>query len=182
MAIDHDCSSGAICESVDRGCSFAVMMQSAPHRDTRSIGLHTPKQIIVTLDPAYHQCAFIGLDLSRPYQRSATMVKDATADYPDKEMHADLDINIPNYASAVVTTNQVVEALSFHQSANAERFERLIVDSKGGAQEFRRYSMNPTPAPRPVVASQPTIRRLACAEIWAGNYWTAALLELRSPT
>ena len=90
------------------------MMQSAPHRDTRSSGLHTPKQIIVTLDPAYHQCAFIGLDLSRPYQRSATMVKDATADYPDKEMHAALDINIPNYASAVVTTNQVVEALSFH--------------------------------------------------------------------
>ena len=114
MAIDHDCGSGAICESVDRGSSFAVMMQSAPHRDTRSSGLHTPKQIIVTLDPAYHQCAFIGLDLSRPYQRSATMVKDATADYPDKEMHAALDINIPNYASAVVTTNQVIEALSFH--------------------------------------------------------------------
>ena len=35
-------------------------------------------------------------------------------DYPDKEMHAALDINIPNYASAVVTTNQVIEALSFH--------------------------------------------------------------------
>ncbi len=42
------------------------------------------------------------------------MVKDATADYSDEEMHAALDVNIPNYATAVVTTNEVVGALSFH--------------------------------------------------------------------
>jgi ureidoacrylate peracid hydrolase len=41
-----------------------------------------------------------------------TMVKDATADYSDKEMHAALDINIPNYASAIVTTNEIVESIS----------------------------------------------------------------------
>ena len=41
-----------------------------------------------------------------------TMVKDATADYSDEEMHAALDINIPNYASAIVTTNEVVDAIS----------------------------------------------------------------------
>jgi hypothetical protein len=29
------------------------------------------------------------------------VAKDATADYSDEEMHAALDINIPNYASAV---------------------------------------------------------------------------------
>jgi hypothetical protein len=27
-------------------------------------------------------------------------------------MHAALDINIPNYASAIVTTNEVVDAIS----------------------------------------------------------------------
>jgi ureidoacrylate peracid hydrolase len=43
-----------------------------------------------------------------------TVVKDATADYSDEEMHAALDVNIPNYANAIVTTNEVVEALSFH--------------------------------------------------------------------
>jgi nicotinamidase-related amidase len=43
----------------------------------------------------------------------ATMVKDATARFSDKEMHAALQINIPNYASAVVTTTEVVEAFSF---------------------------------------------------------------------
>jgi ureidoacrylate peracid hydrolase len=45
-----------------------------------------------------------------------TMVRHATADYSDKEMHAALDVNIPSYASAIVTTNQVVDALSSVQT------------------------------------------------------------------
>ena len=40
------------------------------------------------------------------------MVKDATADSSDEEMHAALDINIPNYASAIVTTNEIVDSIS----------------------------------------------------------------------
>jgi len=40
------------------------------------------------------------------------MVKDATADYSDEAMHAALDINIPNYANAIVTTAEVVDSLS----------------------------------------------------------------------
>ena len=40
------------------------------------------------------------------------MVKDATADYSDEEMHAALDVNIPNYASAVVSTNEIVDSIS----------------------------------------------------------------------
>lgn len=41
-----------------------------------------------------------------------TMVKDSTVSYSEEEMHAALDINIPNYASAIVTTNEVVGLLS----------------------------------------------------------------------
>ena len=41
-----------------------------------------------------------------------TVVKDATADYSDEEMHAALDVNIPNYATAVVTTREIVQAIS----------------------------------------------------------------------
>jgi ureidoacrylate peracid hydrolase len=41
-----------------------------------------------------------------------TMVKDATASYSDKEMHADLDVNIPNYATANVTTDEVVDSIA----------------------------------------------------------------------
>jgi hypothetical protein len=40
------------------------------------------------------------------------MAKDATADYSDVEMHAALDVNIPNYASPAVTTNEIVDAVS----------------------------------------------------------------------
>jgi nicotinamidase-related amidase len=40
-----------------------------------------------------------------------TMVKDATADYTDETMHAALHINIPNYANAIVSTNEVVDSL-----------------------------------------------------------------------
>jgi Isochorismatase family. len=41
-----------------------------------------------------------------------TMVKDATADYSEKEMHAALEVNIPNYASAIVTTDEIVTKIS----------------------------------------------------------------------
>ena len=45
-----------------------------------------------------------------------TVVRDATASYSDEEMHAALDINIPNYAGAIVTTDQVVDSLSSVQT------------------------------------------------------------------
>jgi len=41
-----------------------------------------------------------------------TVVKDATADYSDEMMHAALDINIPNYAGAIVTAKEVVGSIS----------------------------------------------------------------------
>ena len=47
------------------------------------------------------------------------MVKDATADYSDEEMHAALDVNIPNYASAIVTTDEIIDAI-FSLSAPAK--------------------------------------------------------------
>ena len=40
-----------------------------------------------------------------------TLVKDATADYSEEFMHAALITNLPNYASAVVTTQEVTDAL-----------------------------------------------------------------------
>jgi nicotinamidase-related amidase len=41
-----------------------------------------------------------------------TMVNDATADYSNEEMHAALDINIPNYASAIVAATDILDALT----------------------------------------------------------------------
>jgi isochorismate hydrolase len=39
-------------------------------------------------------------------------VKDATADYSEEMMHAALDINMPNYASAIVSTEEIVAAIA----------------------------------------------------------------------
>jgi nicotinamidase-related amidase len=41
-----------------------------------------------------------------------TLVRDATADYSEEFMHAALVTNLPNYASAIVTAEEVVESLS----------------------------------------------------------------------
>jgi isochorismate hydrolase len=49
------------------------------------------------------------------------MVKDATADYSEDHIHAALDINIPNYASAIVTTNEVIESISFLETLDKKR-------------------------------------------------------------
>ena len=43
-----------------------------------------------------------------------TVVKDATASYSDREMHAALEVNIPNYASAILTASEVVDAIAIH--------------------------------------------------------------------
>lgn len=41
-----------------------------------------------------------------------TVVKDAMASLTEEEMYASLEVNLPNYANAIVTTNEIVDALS----------------------------------------------------------------------
>jgi hypothetical protein len=41
-----------------------------------------------------------------------TVVKDATASCSDEHMHAALDINIANYATAIVSASQIVNPLA----------------------------------------------------------------------
>jgi nicotinamidase-related amidase len=72
-------------------------------------GIH---QLIVTGLIA-HTCVEATVRYAAELGYQVTMVKDATADYSDVEMHAALDVNIPNYATAIVTTNEIVEAISF---------------------------------------------------------------------
>jgi nicotinamidase-related amidase len=45
-----------------------------------------------------------------------TVIKDATADYSDEMMRAALDINLPNYASTIVSTEEIVASLSALQA------------------------------------------------------------------
>src|SRR5690242_4305548 len=59
-----------------------------------------------------HTCVEATVRYAAELGYEVTIIKDAMADYSDKEMHAALDINIPNYANAIVTTNEIVESIS----------------------------------------------------------------------
>ena len=59
-----------------------------------------------------HTCVEATIRFAAEFGYEVTMVKDATADYSDKEMQAALDVNIPNYASAIVTTDEIVQSIS----------------------------------------------------------------------
>jgi nicotinamidase-related amidase len=58
-----------------------------------------------------HTCVEATIRFAAELGYEVTLVKDATADYSDEEMHAALDVNIPNYASAVVTTDEVIDSI-----------------------------------------------------------------------
>lgn len=65
------------------------------------------RQLIV-MELIAHTCVEATGRYAAALGSEVTMVKDATADDSEEEIHAALDINIPNYASAIGITHQVV--------------------------------------------------------------------------
>ena len=59
-----------------------------------------------------HTCIEATVRYAAELGYDVTVVRDATADYSDEMMHAALDINMPNYASALVTTKEIVGSIS----------------------------------------------------------------------
>jgi ureidoacrylate peracid hydrolase len=59
-----------------------------------------------------HTCVEATVRYAAELGYEVTVVKDATADYSDEEMHAALDVNLPNYANAIVTREQIVDSIS----------------------------------------------------------------------
>jgi nicotinamidase-related amidase len=94
VASEHWCSSGFANTDLD--------LQLKNH------GIH---QLIV-IGLIAHTCIEATVRFAAELGYEVTLVKDATADYSAEEMHAALHINIPNYASAVVTTNEIVGSIS----------------------------------------------------------------------
>jgi ureidoacrylate peracid hydrolase len=72
-------------------------------------------QQLIVIGQITHTCleATVRFAAELSYEVTVTVVKDATASYSDEHMHAALDVNIPNYASAVVTTSEIVDARAF---------------------------------------------------------------------
>ena len=58
-----------------------------------------------------HTCVEATVRFAVELGYDVTVVRDATADYSEREMSAALDVNLPNYASEIVTTDEMVAAL-----------------------------------------------------------------------
>jgi nicotinamidase-related amidase len=94
VAQEHWCSSGFANTDLD--------LQLKKH------GIH--RLIIIGL--IAHTCIEATVRYAAELGYDVTVVKDATADYSDEMMRAALDINIPNYANAIVTTSEIVASIS----------------------------------------------------------------------
>jgi len=94
VALEHWCSSGFANTDLD--------LQLKKH------GIH---QLIV-IGLIAHTCVESTVRFAAELGYQVTMVKDATADYTDEMMQASLHLNIPNYATAVVTTDEIIAAIA----------------------------------------------------------------------
>jgi len=94
VAQEHWCSSGFANTDLD--------LQLKKH------GIH---QIIV-IGLIAHTCVESTVRFAAELGYEVALVKDATADYADEMMHAALHLNIPNYANAIVRTDEIVETIS----------------------------------------------------------------------
>ena len=94
VAQEHWCSSGFANTDLD--------LQLKKH------GIH--KLIVMGL--IAHTCVEATVRYAAELGYEVTVVRDAISDYSDREMKAALEVNIPNYASAIVTTSEIIEAIS----------------------------------------------------------------------
>jgi ureidoacrylate peracid hydrolase len=94
VALEHWCSSGFANTDLDL-----------------QLKTHSIHQLIV-IGLIAHTCVEATVRFAAELGYEVTMVKDATADYSDEEMHAALDVNIPNYASAIVTADEIVDSIA----------------------------------------------------------------------
>ena len=94
VAAEHWCSSGFANTDLD--------LQLKKH------GIHR----LIVIGLIAHTCVEATVRFAAELGYEVTLAKDATADYSDEHMHAALDVNIPNYASAIVTTSEVVDAIA----------------------------------------------------------------------
>ena len=69
-------------------------------------------QKLIVVGLIAHTCVEATVRFGAELGYEVTMVKDATADLSDEAMHAALEVNIPSYANAIVTTQEVVDAIS----------------------------------------------------------------------
>jgi len=94
VAAEHWCSSGFANTDLD--------LQLKKH------GIHK----LIVIGMIAHTCIEATVRYAAELGYEVTVVSDAVADYSDREMHAALEVNLPNYASAIVSTAVIVDSIS----------------------------------------------------------------------
>jgi nicotinamidase-related amidase len=94
VAQEHWCSSGFANTDLD----LQLKVQ----------GIHR----LIVIGLLAHTCVEATVRFAAELGYDVTVVEDATASYSEVEMHAALEVNIPNYATAVVTTRELIESIS----------------------------------------------------------------------
>ena len=69
-------------------------------------------QKLIVIGLVAHTCVEATVRFAAELGYDVVVVRDATADYSEREMSAALDINLPSYASAIVDTEAMVAALA----------------------------------------------------------------------
>jgi nicotinamidase-related amidase len=69
-------------------------------------------QRLIVIGLIAHTCVEATVRFAVELGYDVTVVKDATADYSDLEMRAALEVNLPNYASAIAPTSEIVSRIS----------------------------------------------------------------------
>ena len=59
-----------------------------------------------------HTCLESTVRFAAELGYEVTVIRDATADYSDEDMHAALDVSLPSYANAIMTTQEMVQSIS----------------------------------------------------------------------
>jgi nicotinamidase-related amidase len=94
VAAEHWCSSGFANTDLD-----LLLKKHSIHK-------------LIVMGLIAHTCVEATVRYAAELGYEVTVVKDATASYSDEHMHAALEVNLPNYASAIVTTDEILGSLA----------------------------------------------------------------------
>jgi len=94
VAAEHWCSSGFANTDLD-----LLLKKHSIHK-------------LIVMGLIAHTCVEATVRYAAELGYEVTVVKDATASYSEEHMHAALEVNLPNYASAIVTTDEILGSLA----------------------------------------------------------------------
>jgi hypothetical protein len=86
-----------------------------------------------------HTCIEATVRFAAELGYEVTMVRDATADYSDQEMHAALYINIPNYAAGSLLSGTARAGLAILRLPHAPVFFPKLYSTLISANSFNRF-------------------------------------------